>query len=112
MRDWLDPTVPAYVRAHLAAHAAAAKRLGRLIIEPGYLVAADPTRLVPALADAERDEDWAAEVTRACDIYRRASYLLPGAASGQRAAYLELVSRQAGNDHLADHLRRLDAAQP
>jgi WD domain, G-beta repeat len=110
--DWLDPAVPAYIRTHLAAHAAAAGRLGRLMSEPGYLVAAEPGLLVAALADAERHEDWPDEVARACDVYRRASHLLGDMPSGERAAALELVARQVGDDRLADRLRALEAPQP
>lgn len=61
-------TAPEYVRDHIAAHAAAAGRLGELLGKPDYLVVADPVTLLPYLHAARGD---AAKSMAA--IYRQAS---------------------------------------
>jgi hypothetical protein len=62
-RDW--PSAPPYIRTHLATHAASAGLLDGLIQDPGYLLAADTTRLLPVLHNAStRDGRQAAEAYR------------------------------------------------
>ena len=49
-RDW--PQSMAYVRTHLATHAANGDALAELLDDPGFLVAADQTRLLKGLSTA------------------------------------------------------------
>jgi WD40 repeat protein len=95
-----------YTRRHLAAHAAGAGLLGALIEEPGFLVAAEPGDLLPALpcVTSERGRHIAS-------VYRRYVHVLRGLGDGDRASQLELAARQARDTELADRFAALPAGQ-
>jgi hypothetical protein len=96
-----------YVRAHLASHAAAAEQLDDLLIDPGFLLAADPDRLLRALPAANRPDGQ-----EAADVYRSALYQLRGRPLPEAAAYLQLAARQYGADDLAERVGHLEHALP
>lgn len=93
-RDW--SRAHAYVRSHLAEHAARAGMLDTLVVDPGFLAAADPWRLLPRLGDAQSPDARAA-----ANAYRSAMHRLVQAAPGERLAYLELAAHQTGARSLA-----------
>jgi WD40 repeat protein len=84
--EWV--TANAYVRRHLAAHAAQGQVLSELVLDVGFLGAADPTRLVPALSQlAMGSADAARSNAR---TYLRLGADRIGAAIGRRLANLGL----------------------
>ncbi|HET8758171.1 MAG TPA: WD40 repeat domain-containing protein [Solirubrobacteraceae bacterium] len=88
-----------YVRTHLATHAADGGVLESLIEDLGYLVSADPTRLLRALAAATADVD--PEVRR---VYSSAFHMLEGASASERASYVELYAHRHQADRLATRI--------
>jgi WD40 repeat protein len=85
-----------YTRHNLATHAAAAGRLDELVVDPGFLLAAEPRPLVSALHSLGT-EGWLAVAT-----YRHARHHMERASAADRHAYLELSARLAGATALAD----------
>ncbi|MEV7612070.1 caspase family protein [Streptomyces sp. NPDC089799] len=86
---------PAYVRSHLATHAAAAGRLDDLLDDAGFVLAADPVPLLAALRHATRRPLLSMAV-------ERAAYLLADAEPGtDRPALLAYVARTYGEHGLA-----------
>jgi WD40 repeat protein len=84
--EWV--TANAYVRRHLAAHAGQGQVLSELVLDVGFLGAADPTRLVPALSQlAMGSADAARSIAR---TYLRLGADRIGAAIGRRLANLGL----------------------
>jgi hypothetical protein len=108
-RDWSRAS--RYVRTHVAAHAAAAGRLGELLEEAAYLVAAPPARLARLLKGngpaGKRSEGWVA-----AESYRRAAKWLTDGDLGGNAARLELAARCLGADALAERLASLPVRRP
>jgi WD40 repeat protein len=92
--DWAH--APPYIREHLAAHAAAAGLLDGLLEDPGFLVAANPSGLLPALDSASspqaRQVSW---------IYRIAADGVHTENLAERAAHLQLAAGKAGSRHMA-----------
>ena len=86
-KDWLD--ADGYLWRHLASHAAAGRVLDALVTDPGYLAAADPIRLVPALATLA--DGRAREIA---DVYGRIAHELPMAEPLERMALIHLVACQ------------------
>jgi hypothetical protein len=103
--DWSH--APGYVREHLATHAAAGECLDELLEDLEYLLEAEPARLVRALPSATAER--VASVRR---VYRHAAVNLRTSKRPERAAYLELAARQAGDDALADRFVALEAERP
>jgi hypothetical protein len=85
-REW--QRAPAYVRLHLAAHAAAAGCLDELIQDPAFLVYAEPSRVVEALGSV------GSQAREHARVYELVSHRLEGAAAGERLAYLQMASWQ------------------
>lgn len=104
-REWL--AAAPYIRAHLATHAAKARVLDPLINDPGFLLAADPTRLLPALATVTDPE-----ARKSASAFESARYLLPGQPLGQAAAQLDLAARVHGATMLEDGIGRLPYKRP
>jgi hypothetical protein len=100
-KDWL--AADDYVRAYLAAHAAAAGRLDELLIDPRFLVAAEVNGLVGVLHQAQ---SMGARVS--AEVYELASHTLGRVPFAERASYLELTARQQGADDLAKQIEKLD----
>ena len=86
-KDWLD--ADGYVCRHLASHAAAGRKLDKLILDPGYLAVAEPIRLVAAFANLA--DDKAREIA---DVYRRVAHELPMAEPLERMALIHLAACQ------------------
>lgn len=82
---WED--APEYVRDHLAAHAAAAGTVDEVLVDPGFLVAVPPLRLLPHLHHVRR----AAGIAH---VYRRVAHDLEDRDHAGRAASLALVAAQ------------------
>jgi WD40 repeat protein len=99
-KDWSQ--APAYVRAHLATHAAQAGRLDGLLVDAGFLLVAEPTRLVRELPTATT----AAAIQAERVIQQATPYLLT-TAPGDRASYLEMAARRTHVDWLAIQLGEL-----
>ena len=98
---------PAYVREHLATHAARGGCLDELLEDADYLLAAEPTRLLRALPSAT-----APQVARVRHVYRYAAANLRSSERAERAAYLELAARQAGDAVVADRFAELERKRP
>lgn len=96
-RSWA--TAPAYLCTHVAGHALIAGVLDALIEDPGYLIAADPERLLLALPSLTAPT---VRGTRA--VYRRVFDALHSSPPAQRASYLEMAARQEGEEALADEI--------
>jgi WD40 repeat protein len=103
-----------YIRTHLATHAAKAGQLDPLLADPGFLLGADPDRLVPAMRriKLERHKHQAVDTYRTADIYRTALPQLRGRALPEAAAYLQLAARQRGDDGLAERINELGLPLP
>lgn len=103
--DWL--LASRYTRRYLAAHAARCEALGELVADPLYLLAADPTRLLPEMA-AHGDQvprDVAA-------VYAEAVHHLRAEPPASAAAYLELAARQRGLGRFAGEAAALPLSRP
>jgi WD40 repeat protein len=95
-----------YTRSHLAAHAARGGQLDRLIADPGFLLAAEPTRLLRALPSATGEGSAVI-----AGVYRRAVTQIRDRPPGEAASYLELHAHQAGAASLARHIAELGIAR-
>ncbi len=104
-RDWSKGSD--YARVHLATHAAAAGVLDHLLQDPGYLVAADPDRLIVALPSVTTPS---ARLPRR--VFRGAFDALRRSPPVERASYLEMAAREAGADDFADEVASLEPARP
>jgi WD40 repeat protein len=105
-RDYL--AAPAYVRAHLATHAAAAGRLDDLLDEPGFLLAAEQLALVLALTSARSER-----AQRVRSAYEQAAHQLAGSSQmSEKSAYLQLAARRSDADDLADRVDQLGLHMP
>jgi WD40 repeat protein/uncharacterized caspase-like protein len=87
-----------YLLTHLAAHAAAGRRLDTLLNDLDFLVCAAPDRLLLALASADTNtEERLVELA-----FRRVVHVLRDVpADNERAAYLLAAARQVGHERLA-----------
>jgi len=95
-----------YVRSHLTAHAAAGGVLDQVVLEPEFVILADPTRLLPVLHTLV-DEP----ARRMGGVYARAVHLLRTRSEGRRAAYLELVAPAVRSAGAGRRARRCGPAQ-
>ncbi|MFR9789777.1 caspase family protein [Streptomyces sp. MB22_4] len=89
-----------YVRAHLASHAAGHALLDDLVLDPAYLLVAEPSALHRALRHVRNAE---AQTARAA--YERCSPVLADDAATSPAAQLRLAALQSGADALAEAVR-------
>ena len=105
--DWL--AAPAYVRRHLAAHAAKAgdRSLDRLIADPGFALAADAERLLQVLPRAV-----SAEARAAARVYRQAAHHLRNRAPAEAAAYVGMIAEQHGLRELSAAIAALPVRHP
>ena len=97
----------AYIRSHLATHAAKGGLLDQLLADPGYLLAADTGRLLPALAGANT-----AAGRSIVGVVRRTAQHLQACALEEAASYLEMQARQSGLGGLADQVAELGLRRP
>ena len=99
-KDWSAGNASAYVRTHLASHAAAAGMIDELAIDPFFLVCAEPSRLSRGLwRTLSRDaRAWA-------DIYDQTAHLLAPLSHRESASYLQLSAYMQGRGEMA---RRVD----
>ena len=104
-REWF--AVAPYIRTHLATHASKARMLDQLVNDPGFLLAADPARLLPALATVSDTE-----ARRSASAFESTQYLLPGQPPGQAAAQLDLAARVHGATVLAENIGQLPYKRP
>ena len=104
-REWAAATP--YIRTHLATHAAKARMLDQLVNDPGFLLAADPARLLPALATVTDPE-----ARKSASAFESTQDLLRGQPAGQAAAQLDLAARVHGAVRLADGIGHLPYKRP
>jgi WD40 repeat protein len=104
--DWLAADV--YTRCHLPAHAAGGGRLDELVVDPGVLLVAEPTRLLPLLSAVTSPSAQAA-----AHAYQQAVHQLGGDRPlGQQASCLLRAARYCGADDLAARISQLQIALP
>ena len=96
-----------YCLTWLAFHAAAGGTLGSLLEDAGFLVAAEPARLLDALPAVV--EGRGAEIARAITRVGRQLLL---ARADEQASYLEMAARMASDDRLAEDLARAAPDRP
>jgi WD40 repeat protein len=104
-REWLAATP--YIRNHLATHAAKAGMLDPLVNDAGFLLAADPGRLLPALATVTEPE-----ARKSASAFESVQCLVRGATHGQGVAQLDLAARVHGAARLAHGISELPVARP
>jgi WD40 repeat protein len=104
-REWLAATP--YIRTHLATHASKGLILDQLVNDPGFLLAADPARLLPALATVTTPE-----ALKSASAFESVQYLLAGRPPGQAAAQLDLAARVYDAGRLADGISQLTYERP
>ncbi|MEV4436278.1 caspase family protein [Streptomyces sp. NPDC049555] len=94
-------TADSYVRAHLASHATGSSLFDELVIDPSYLLAAEPSTLLRALRHVKSSQATAARFSyESCaPVLRTESDLMV------RAAQLRLAALQTGDEVLADAVR-------
>jgi WD40 repeat protein len=95
--DWAQATP--YILRHLAAHAAPGGVLDGLLEDPGFLVAADPSGLLPVL-----DSAISPQARRVAWFYRITADRLRTNDLAERAAHLQLAAGKAGLRQIADAL--------
>ncbi|WP_026316619.1 NB-ARC domain-containing protein [Actinokineospora enzanensis] len=100
-------TARPYTLHHLATHAAESGLLDRLLLDAGFLLAADQPGVLTCL-----DQARTPEAKRAATAYRRAAHHLRDRPEHERPAYLELAARQEGATDLADEAGELATDSP
>ncbi|MGA5203217.1 caspase family protein [Streptomyces variegatus] len=95
--DW--SAAPAYVREHLATHAAAGGALDLLLDDPGFLVHAAPAPLLRALEAVTTDE-----AHRIARLYRTSAAVHAPADTRARRQILSVDAARHGDRHLARRL--------
>lgn len=103
--DWL--AAHPYVRAHLPTHASATSQLSRLILQAGFLLAASPDRLLPALPVTAGPPE-----SGVVAVYQECVHQLRDGPLALAAAYLELAARKRGEHELADDAARVCGPLP
>jgi WD40 repeat protein len=98
--DWL--LANRYIRSYLSTHAARCGRLGDLIRDPAYLLAADASRLL-AVLDSHLGEAPGDLV----HVYKSAVHHIAKESPGNSASYLEMTARQNGATDFADTLAKV-----
>jgi hypothetical protein len=95
--DW--PRADPYTRTYLPVHAAAGRVIDALLDDGGFLVAAEPARLLAGLPCATTD--GGRRVARAVE---RVGQQLLRAPADEQASYLEMAAHMAGDQQLAQAL--------
>jgi WD40 repeat protein len=103
--DWL--LANRYVLSHLATHAAKCYRLQKLISDPLYLLAADPTALL-----REVSKSVMAGSSELVAVYEEAIHHIRQEIPGIAASYLELVARQRSLRGFAEDTAALALPRP
>jgi WD40 repeat protein len=96
-----------YTRGHLATHAARARRLDPLILDPGFLLSAIPAGVLAALPAAQSPDGHGASAA-----YQRTVHHLEHGTPGHHLAYLELSSHRTGAHALQERLVRYPGNWP
>jgi WD40 repeat protein len=104
-REWL--AAAPYIRTHLATHAGNAEMLDALVIDPGFLLAADTARLLPMLATITY-----LEAQKSASAFESTQHLLTGQPPGQAAAQLDLAAHIHGATMLIDGINQLPYKRP
>ena len=104
-RDW--PRADSYTRTYLPVHAAAGKVLDGLLSDAGFLVTAEPGRLLAALPTAQT-----ARGRQLAQIIQRVGQQLLVAPPGEQACYLEMAAQMAGDALLAAAVAQAAPARP
>jgi WD40 repeat protein len=104
-RDW--SAARPYLTRHLATHAAVTGLLDQLLDDPGFLLAADPARLLRALPAASTPA-----ARHRASVYRLAVHQLRDRPIEEAAAYLELAAHQRRIEDLAERIAQLGLPQP
>lgn len=109
--DWR--AAPPYVKAHLVTHAMAAAEdpesglLDTLLVDPGFLLAADPQRLLRAVPKAHgKPARLAARAFSLTVDYLRTK------PTAEWSAYLEFAARRSGADSLANRIEEEQFDRP
>jgi len=96
-----------YAKRYLATHAAVSGRLDDFLTDAGYLLEADPNRLLAVLPEASTVAG-----RNAAGVLRRAAYHFQTCSRATAASYLEVQARQSGLPALADQVARLGLPRP
>ena len=96
-----------YTRSHLATHAGRCGKLGELLTDPLYLLAAHPRRLPAAIAAYRRDLPGPL-----VSFYRSAVHLIRDQTADVAASHMELLARQRGLTEMADRIAAMPVAMP
>jgi len=104
--DWL--AADSYTRTHLATHTSTTSQLDHLLADPGFLVAAEPGRLLEALPSVNGHDVLPASQR----LLYRVGARLQGRPAEERAAILELGARQLDARTLAAQLAALRLSRP
>ncbi len=106
-KDWRPGHAHAYIRTHLASHAARTGLLDELVTDPLFLCCAEPNRLARALWDVTDDKARAWE-----EVYRLAVHRFTGLSEHERASYLHLTAYRQGRPDLAKRIEALPLLLP
>jgi hypothetical protein len=98
---WLS--APAYIKRHLATHAAAGRDIIELLTDPGFLLSADPERLLQALP-----RELSGEAQSAAEAYQKAVHSLRDQSPGEAASYLEYSAQLDGAIELVGKISKLE----
>jgi WD40 repeat protein len=105
-KDWVAAN--AYIRSHLPTHAAAAGRLDEFVVDPGVLLVAEPSRLMPVLPRVTNPDGRAA-----ARAYQQAAHqLTDDRPLGQRASCLQRAARYCSATDLAERILKLGIELP
>jgi hypothetical protein len=104
-----DQVYQPYLLTHLSTHAAQVEGLlDTLILDPRYLLRADPMRLVAAMEMTQTDPHRPDEARELRDVYRLAQHHLRRTQSwDERAAYLDLTAHKQQAPHAIAAFRAL-----
>lgn len=106
-KDWRPGQAHAYVRTHLASHAARAKMLEGLVADPLFLACAEPSRLSRVIGTVQSPEACAAAA-----VYELAEHWLENIDAAERALRLRFTALRERQLGLADRLGALPLAAP
>lgn len=96
-----------YVRSHLAAHAAKAGRLGPLLHDPLYLLAADPNRLLSAII-----QSWNRVPRDIVMTFMECMHVIRDSSPQVASCQLELIARKRRMHEFADRIASLPLYHP
>jgi WD40 repeat protein len=97
-KDW--PASNPYIRAHLAEHAASCGMLANLVVDPLFLLSADPKRLLSVIEAYSNDVPPEIEHVFKCAFHHLNKPIT------EAASYLEMTARQSQSTGLADQINK------